>query len=108
MNSLGIAGIALAPWYEMAAVSAVVRGFCLGFGVALWETMLQELVPEQMLSRVVSLDVFGSFGLMPIGLGLSAAVAGFASPRILIAGGALTSATLIAAAMTRPWLRAVD
>jgi MFS family permease len=108
VNSLGIAGIALAPWYGLAAASAVVRGFCLGFGIALWETMLQELVPEQMLSRVVSLDVFGSFGLMPVGLGVSAAVAGLASPRILIAAGALTSATLIATAMTRPWLRAVD
>src|SRR6266545_4454480 len=107
-NSLGIAGLALAPWYELAAVSAVARGFCLGFGVAMWETMLQELVPERMLSRVVSLDVFGSFGLMPIGLAFSAAVAGLASPGTLIAAGALTSAALIAATMTRPWLRAVE
>ena len=43
----------------------LLRGICVGFGVAIWETMLMELVPENLLSRVVSLDYFGSFGLMP-------------------------------------------
>jgi MFS family permease len=107
-NSLGIAGLALAPWYELSAGFAVLRGFCLGFGVAMWETMLQELVPESMLSRVVSLDVFGSFGLMPIGLAFSAAIATLASPGTIIATGALISAAMIAAVLTRPWLRAID
>ena len=40
--------------------------------MAIWETMLMELVPDHLLSRVVSLDYFGSFGLMPVGLALSA------------------------------------
>jgi hypothetical protein len=70
--------------------------------------MLQELVPENMLSRVVSLDFFGSFGLMPIGLAFAAAVATLASPGTIIASGALISATMIALTMTRPWLRAID
>jgi hypothetical protein len=47
-------------------------GFCVGFGVAMWETMLQELVPENMLSRVVSHDFFEARSdSMPIGLGVS-------------------------------------
>lgn len=108
VNSLGIAGIGLSPWFAGAAAAALVRGFCLGYGIALWETMLQELVPEQMLSRVVSLDVFGSFGLMPIGLAVWAALAGIAAPGTLIGIGALASATLIGLTMTRPWLREVD
>jgi MFS family permease len=107
-NSLCIAGVALSPWYELAGVLAVLRGGCIGFAVAVWETMLMELVPENMLSRVVSLDFFGSFGLMPVGLALSAGIAGLAPPQTIIAAGALASATLIAAVMTRPWLRAVD
>jgi DHA3 family tetracycline resistance protein-like MFS transporter len=107
-NSLAIAALVLSPWYPLAACFAVLRGFCVGFGVAMWETMLQELVPENMLSRVVSLDFFGSFGLMPIGLAFAAGVAALASPATIIAGGALLSATLIAATMTRPWLRAVE
>jgi DHA3 family tetracycline resistance protein-like MFS transporter len=108
VNSLAIAALVLSPWYPLAACFAVLRGFCVGFGVAMWETMLQELVPENMLSRVVSLDFFGSFGLMPIGLAFAAAIAAFASPATIIAGGALVSAALIATTMTRPWLRAVE
>jgi len=108
VNSLAIAALALSPWFELAAVFAVVRGFCVGFGVAMWETMLQQLVPEQLLSRVVSLDFFGSFGLMPVGLAFAAGIASLAAPGTIIATGALLSAGLIAVTMTRPWLRAVD
>jgi len=107
-NSLAIVALALSPWFAVAAVFALIRGFCVGFGVALWETMLQELVPVQLLSRVVSLDFFGSFGLMPVGLAFAAAVAGLASPGTIIAAGALVSAAMVAVTMTRPWLRAVD
>jgi anti-sigma factor RsiW len=61
-----------------------------------------------LLSRVVSLDFFGSFGLMPIGLAFAAAIAGLASAGTIIAGGAIVSAAMIALTMTRPWLRAVE
>jgi MFS family permease len=108
VNSLAIAGVALSPWYELAAVFAVLRGLCIGFGVAVWETMLQELVPEHLLARVVSLDFFGSFGLMPIGLAIWGAIADVAPPGPMIAAGALVSAAMIAAVLTRPWLREVD
>jgi MFS family permease len=108
LNSLAIAALALSPWFELAAGFALVRGFCVGFGVAMWETMLQELVPQHLLSRVVSLDFFGSFGLMPVGLAFAAAVAGLASPGTIIATGALISAAMIALTMTRPWLREVE
>ena len=108
VNSLSILAFALSPWYELAGGLAVVRGVCIGFGVALWETMLMELVPEQLLSRVVSLDYFGSFGLMPVGLAFSAAVAGLAAPGTLIAVGAGIATVLFAAVLTRPWLREVD
>jgi MFS family permease len=108
VNSLAIAALALSPWYQVAALFALVRGFCVGFGVAMWETMLQELVPDHLLSRVVSLDFFGSFGLMPVGLAFAAAIAGLAPPGTIIASGALISAGMIAVTMTRPWLRAVE
>jgi hypothetical protein len=81
---------------------------CIGFGVAVWETMLQELVPSRLLGRVISLDFFGSFGLMPIGLAIWGGIAGVAPPGPMIAGGAIVSAGMIAVVLTRPWLRAVD
>jgi MFS family permease len=108
VNSLAIAALALSPWFQLAALFALVRGLCVGFGVAMWETMLQELVPDHLLSRVVSLDFFGSFGLMPVGLAFAAAIATLASPGTIIAAGALISAGMIAVTMTRPWLRAVE
>jgi MFS family permease len=108
INSLAIAGVALAPWFGLACAFAVLRGVCIGFGIAIWETMLMELVPSNLLSRVVSVDFFGSFGLMPIGLIVAAAVSGLAAPGTIIATGAIVSAVMFALVLTRPWLRAVD
>ena len=99
--------MALSPSYALAGSMCVVRGLCIGFGVAAWETMLQELVPEQLLARVVSLDFFGSFGLMPVGLAIWGALAGIAAAGPSIALGALVSAGMIGVALTRPWLREV-
>ena len=56
----------------------------------------------------MSLEFFGSFGLMPVGLAFAAGIASLAEPGTIIATGALPSAGLIAVTMTRPWLRAVD
>jgi MFS family permease len=108
VNSVAIAALALSPWFELAAGLAVLRGACLGFGVAIWETMLQELVPEHLLARVISLDFFGSFGLMPVGLAIWAGVANLAPPGLLIASGAGVSCVLISLALTRRWLWEVD
>ncbi|HYZ76220.1 MAG TPA: MFS transporter [Gaiellaceae bacterium] len=108
VNSLAIVGVALSPWFGLAAGFAALRGACLAFGVAIWETMLQELVPERLLARVVSLDFFGTFGLTPIGLAIWAAIADIAPPGALIASGAGVSCVLIALVLTRPWLWEVD
>ena len=107
-KNLAIAGMALSPWYPVAGALALLRGGCIGFGVAVWETMLQEIVPARLLGRVVSLDFFGSFGLMPVGLALWGAIAGIAPPGPMIAAGAVVSAGMITVVLTRPWLRAVQ
>src|SRR6476619_102458 len=54
INSLAIAGLALAPSYYLAGGLALVRGACIGFGVAVWETLLHELAPSRLLVRVTS------------------------------------------------------
>ena len=80
LNSLLIVVFALSPWYWLAVLAAFLRGACIGFGVAVWETMLMELVPQHMLSRVVSLDWFGALGLTPFGLIAAGAASSVASP----------------------------
>jgi MFS family permease len=108
LNSLLIIVFALSPWYSLALVASFCRGICIGFGVAVWETMLMELVPEKMLSRVVSLDWFGAFGLTPFGLLAAGAVSGYFAAGSIIAGGAVLSMCLVAAGLLSREIREID
>jgi MFS family permease len=87
LNDVCVIILILSSSLELAAVLMAMRGFFIGFGVALWETLLMELVPEDKLSRVVSLDFFGSWGLTPVGYGLTAILSGFFTPRAILLGG---------------------
>ena len=90
LNDVCVIALVLSASVELAAVLMTIRGFLIGFGVALWETLLMELVPEDKLSRVVSLDFFGSWGLTPVGFALTAILSRFFGPReILLAGFSL-------------------
>jgi MFS family permease len=90
INDLGIVVLALSPWYQLAVVAAVWRGFWIGIGGAAWMTLITELVPEHLLSRVLSVDMFGSFALTPVGYVLAGAVATVVpATTILAVGGAL-------------------
>jgi hypothetical protein len=70
--------------------------------------MLMELVPQHMLSRVISLDWFGSFGLTPIGLVLAGAISGLAAPGTIIALGAAVSICIVAAGLLSRQIREID
>jgi hypothetical protein len=48
-----------------------VIGFGLGtFGI-IWVTLMQELVPEELLGRVSSIDQLGAWSLLPLGYALT-------------------------------------
>jgi MFS family permease len=87
LNDLCVIVMALLPWFALAAGLVAVRGFCIGFGIGLWETLLMELVPESKLSRVISLDFFGSLGLTPVGFALVAILSGFLPPSTILVTG---------------------
>ena len=108
VNSLLVIVFALSPWYSVAVVASFCRGICIGFAIAVWETMLMELVPQHMLSRVVSLDWFGAFGLTPFGLLAAGAVSGLAAPGTIVALGACISLCLVAAGLTSRQIRTID
>jgi MFS family permease len=108
VNSLLVIVFALSPWYPLAVVASFCRGICIGFGVTVWETMLMELVPRHMLSRVVSLDWFGSLGLTPFGLLLVGAISGYAAAGTIIALGALAALVLVAGGLTSRQIRTID
>jgi len=98
----------LSPWYEGAAALQVGRGFCIGFGITLWDTMLMQRVPQHMLSRVISMDWFGAVGLLPAGLGLWALLSGLGPPGTLIAASMAFSAFLFLLGLTDRRIRSVD
>jgi MFS family permease len=90
INDIGIVVLALSPWYSVAVGAAVWRGFWIGVGISAWMTLISELVPEHLLSRVLSFDFFGSLGLTPVGFVLAGVVASAVAPTTVLAvGGAL-------------------
>jgi len=108
LNSAFATLLGLSPWYVGAAALQVGRGFCIGFGITLWDTMLMQRVPQQMLSRVISMDWFGSIGLLPAGLGIWAGLSGLAAPGTLIAASSAFCTALFVLGLTDRRIRAVD
>jgi MFS family permease len=108
INSAFGALLGLSPWYGGAAVLQIGRGFCIGFAITLWDTMLMQRVPRQMLSRVISMDWFGSLGLLPAGLGIWAVLSGLAAPGTLIAISSTICAGLFALGLSDRRIRSVE
>ena len=87
---------AYAPW--LAIFANTVIGFGLGtFGI-IWVTLMQELVPEELLGRVSSIDQLGAWSLLPLGYALTGAAADHFGPGFvfLVAGSGNILLALIA------------
>jgi hypothetical protein len=67
-----------------------------------------ELVPQHMLSRVISLDWFGSFGLTPVGLVVVGAISSLAAPGTIIALGGCVSILIVAGGLLSRQIRTID
>jgi MFS family permease len=94
INDIGIVVLALSPWFPLAVAAATWRGFWVGVGISAWMTLISELVPEHLLSRVLSFDYFGSLGLTPVGFVLAGAIAGIVAPTAILAVGGAIGALL--------------
>ena len=94
INDLGIVVLALTHWYALGVAAAVWRGLWIGIGIAAWMTLVTELVPEHLLSRVFSFDFFGSLGLTPVGYALAAVLAASVAPTTILAVGGAAGAIL--------------
>ena len=89
-------------------IAALINGAALEMEQLAWTTTLQELVPNDKLGRVVSIDNMGSFALLPIGF----AVAGWATEAygaqvVFLVGGFFT-ALITGAALLIPTIRKLD
>ncbi|TQF03654.1 MFS transporter [Kitasatospora acidiphila] len=108
VGNLALAAYA-APLLLLAAaapVPVVVAGYALamaglGFLNPVWETVVQQRIPEQVLARVVSYDWLLSLAAMPVGYALTPVAAGAWGPAaplviaaVLVAGACLATAVV--------------
>ena len=105
-----VAGLGLGAPAAVAVTVALMLGYGAGWALVnlLSATLLQELVPQERLGRVSSMDARGSLGLAPVGY----AAAGYTADRwgaapTFLAGG-LAGMVIVAAGLLHPGVRAVD
>ncbi|GCE07385.1 MFS transporter [Dictyobacter aurantiacus] len=74
----------------VATLAALLGGGCLGFFSIIWITLLQEKVPGDKLGRVSSIDMLGSFALLPVGYALVGVLTDLlGASMVFFAGGVL-------------------
>lgn len=67
MNRVGLILLAFVTNPVLAVGVAALMGSSLVVFGAIWESTLQEMVPVEVLERVSSVDMLGSFTLLPLG-----------------------------------------
>lgn len=74
----------------VAPLAALAGGTCLGFFAIIWMTLLQEMVPADKLGRVSSIDMLGSYALLPVGYAAVGLLTDWVGASwVFLAGGAL-------------------
>jgi MFS family permease len=76
------------------------------FGV-LWDTTMQQEIPQDRLSRVYSYDALGSFALIPLGLAAAGPIAEVMGTRATLFAGAMISVTATLAVLLVPEVRSL-
>jgi len=104
-------GVALIAGYGLmtALWQALLIGFLLNalfeVGQIIWVTLLQTLVPRQLLGRVSSLDWLVSTGLVPVSFALTGPVAALLGPRTTMIGAGLVGAFFMGILVFLPGVR---
>ncbi len=90
------------------ALAMLVGGACVATFGLIWTNTLQEFVPRDRLGRVSSIDMLGSYVLLPIGYGLTGWVTDrIGAPMMFVLGGGI-GAGLIALGLLHPSIRELD
>lgn len=105
---LGLAVFGLVPPLWVLVIAALANGAALEMGHLTWVNTLQEMVPNEKLGRVVSIDNMGSFALLPIGFLVAGwATEQYGAPLVFLVGGLFT-AVVSAAGLLVPAIRNLD
>jgi MFS family permease len=106
--SLGIAAIAavgLAQSVWEAALAVFVWNLLLWSGEILWLTLLGLTVPNHIRGRVSSIDILGSYWLIPLSMALTGPVAALVGPRQVLVGAGLAGAVAVSLTLVVPGVR---
>ncbi len=90
------------------AVCALINGAALEVFGVIWTSTMQEMVPQNMLGRVASIDQVGSFALLPVGFAIAGWATDAIGPAAVFAIGGLSTALVSLAAMAHPAVRDLD
>jgi MFS family permease len=103
--SLQIAAYALtqAPWQAMAVSFA--GEACWAAGLLVWITLMQRVVPTELLGRVKSLDWLISTGLVPVSFAVTGPVAAWLGVKTVLLGAGIGSSLLTALFYFLPGMR---
>ncbi len=105
LSGLSFILMGLIPSLPTAFLGALGFGIGISAGNLIWTNVMQELVPNELLGRVSSVDQFGSFLLMPIGFGLSGWLTAQAgAPTVFLLCGGIC-AVVMALGMLHPAVR---
>lgn len=105
---LGMLALGLPISIVAALLAAVMNGAALEIGNLIWVNLMQELTPNERLSRISSIEMLGSYALLPVGVGLTGWATDTLGPAtVCIVGGGLTvSASLLG--LLHPAIRELD
>lgn len=97
VGGLSVLGLAFAPGLGAVLLLGVVRGASAATFILLWETALHQTVAPAMRGRVASLDLLGSFALLPLAMPLAAWTVDAAGTRatFLAAGVVIVALALV-------------
>jgi len=87
---------------------AVVIGACGATVGLVWTNLLQELVPPQKMGRVSSVDMLGSFVLLPIGFAFTGLLVDAIGVTAVFLAGGLITVVLCALPLLHPAIRNLD
>lgn len=98
----------LVSWAPVLIGLMAIEGFGIMIFGLIWETSLQELVPEEAFGRVASLDMLGSFALLPLGYVVVGWLATVIGGKITIIMLAILVLITIGMALSVPSIRRFD
>ena len=90
------------------AVVILLNGAAITVFGLIWTNTLQELVPRDLLGRVASIDMLGSFALVPIGYGLAGWATDLLGPALVFIGGGALTCLLVLVGLAHPGIRHLD